>query len=74
MEDNLRRKARKGGKAFEPVHRRTGFLGLCGSRVAAREWLQERIRECEEAIDRERHEVFEHGIARSYFVLFETQV
>lgn len=70
----MKRKERNGGRQFQPVQRRTGFLGMCGEKVVAREWLQARIHECEEAIDRERHEVFEHGIARSYFVLFETQV
>lgn len=72
MEGKNKRSAQ--GSLADPVKHRTGCCGLFGKQVVSREWLQERIHECEQAIDRERQKVFQHGVARSYFVLFETQV
>lgn len=66
--------AEKGGKPFVPVTHRTGFLGLFGREEPSRAYYSQCIRECEEDIDFERQFVFKHGYARSYFVVFETQV
>ena len=74
MEVHNERMALRTGRPARPVHHRIGCCGLLGKRVVSREWLEARIVECEEAIDRERQHVFQHGVARSYFVLFETQV
>ena len=73
MEAHHKRVAQRTGKPFEPVYHRIGCCGLLGKRVQSREWLEERIAVCEGAIDRERQHAFQHGVARSYFVLFETQ-
>lgn len=66
--------AQNGGKPFVPVTHRTGFLGLFGKEEPSRAYYLQRIHECEEDIDFERQFVFKHGYARSYFVVFETQV
>jgi hypothetical protein len=74
MESYNRRMANARGRTFKPVTHRTGFCGLFGKKELSKQWLQERISETEKAIDQERQEVFQNGVARSYFVLFETQV
>ena len=63
-----------GGKPFKHVTHRTGFMGLWGKVERSRSFYQQRIDECETDIDFERQFVFKHGYARSYFVVFETQV
>ena len=66
--------SQQGGPAFHPVMRRTGLFGLFGKLAPSREFLQDKISECEWSIDREREAVFANGISRAYFVVFETQV
>jgi hypothetical protein len=66
--------AENGGKPFVPVTHRTGFLGLFGKLEPSREYYRNCIRLCEEDIDYERQHVFKDAYARSYFVVFETQV
>lgn len=73
-ESRLTQAAEKGGKPFVPVTHRVGFLGIFGKEVPSAEHYKQCIRECEEDIDFERQFVFKHGYARSYFVVFETQV
>ena len=73
-EQQRKKAAENGGKPFVPVTHRTGLLGLCGKEEPSKTYYLKRIQECEEDIDFERQFVFKHGYARSYFVVFETQV
>jgi hypothetical protein len=66
--------AENGGQPFVPVKHRTGFMGIFGKLVASKQYYHECIRRCEKEIDDERQYVFKDGYARSYFVVFETQV